>query len=80
MNISSLLNIDLGNLHDSSLILKNARLSMYNVIYIFLKFTYPIGKTTKTYFLIIQRHFFKPKIWLLHPKEEFQLSSLKNKK
>ena len=39
MDISSLLDTDLGNLNDSGLILKNARLSMYNIIYIFLKFT-----------------------------------------
>ena len=52
MDISSLLNTDLGNLNDLSLILWDDRLSMYNTIYIFLKFTCPIGKKTKTYFLI----------------------------
>ena len=52
MGISSLLNIDLGNLNGLSLILQNDCLSMYNAIYIFLKFTCPIGKKTKTYFLI----------------------------
>ena len=41
MDISSLRNADLGNLIDSSLILWNDGLSMYNTIYIFLKFTCP---------------------------------------
>ena len=49
MENSSLLNIDLGNSNDSMLILKNDRLSMYNTIYIFLKFKCPICKKTKTY-------------------------------
>ena len=44
MDISSLLNTDLGNLNESSLILKDDRLSMYNIIYIFLKFICPICK------------------------------------
>ena len=44
MEISRMLNTDLGNLNDSSLILKDDCLSMYNTIYIFLKFTYPIFK------------------------------------
>ena len=44
MDISSLLNTDLGNLNESSLILKDDRLSMYNTIYIFLKFIWPICK------------------------------------
>ena len=39
IDISSLLNTDLGNLKDSSLILLDDRLSMYHTIYIFLKFT-----------------------------------------
>ena len=52
MDISSLLNTDLGNLNDVSLILQDDRLSMYNTIYIFLKYTCPIGKKIKTYFLI----------------------------
>ena len=52
MDISSLLNTDLDNLYDSSLMLKNDCLSMYNTIFIFLKFTYPIGKKAKRYFLI----------------------------
>ena len=43
MNISSLLNTDLSNLNDSSLILLDDRLSTYNTIYIFLKFSSPIG-------------------------------------
>ena len=49
MENSSLLNNDLGNSNDSMLILKNDRLSMYNTIYIFLKFKCPICKKTKTY-------------------------------
>ena len=49
MENSSLLNIDLGNSNDSMLILKNDRLSMYNTIYIFLKFKCPICKKTKTF-------------------------------
>ena len=44
VDISSLLNTDLGYLNDSGLILYDDRLSMYNTIYIFLKFTCPIGK------------------------------------
>ena len=44
MDISSLLNTDLGLLNDSSLILQDDRLSMYNTFYIFLKFTCMIGK------------------------------------
>ena len=52
MDISSLLNNDLDNLYDSSLMLKNDCLSMYNTIFIFLKFTCPIGKKAKRYFLI----------------------------
>ena len=44
IDISSLLNADLGKLNDLSLILKDDRLSMYNTIYIFLKFTCPICK------------------------------------
>ena len=52
MDISSLLNTELGNLNDSNLILQDDLLSMYNTTYIFLKFTCPIGKKTKTYFLI----------------------------
>ena len=47
MDISSLLNTDVGKLNDSSLILKNDRLSMYNTIYIFPKFTCSIGEKTK---------------------------------
>ena len=47
MDMSSLLNIDLGNLNDSSLILYDDCLSMYNTIYIFLKFTRPFGKKLK---------------------------------
>ena len=47
MDISSLLNNDLGNLNDSSLIVYDDRLSMYNTIYIFLKFTCPIVKKLK---------------------------------
>ena len=68
MGISSLLNTALGNLNDLSLILRDDRLSMYNTIYIFLKLTCPIGKKTKTYFLI-KKHFLKPKIWLVQLKE-----------
>ena len=59
MDISSLLNIGLANLDDSSLILKDDRLFMYNTIYIFLKFTCPIGKKTKTYFLLKTKPFFQ---------------------
>ena len=50
MDISSLLNTDLDNLYDSNLMLKNDCLSMYNTIFIFLKFTCPIGKKAKRYF------------------------------
>ena len=59
MDISSLLNTDVGKLNDSSLILKNDRLSMYNTIYIFPKFTCIIGKKTKTYFRIKTKAFFQ---------------------
>ena len=59
MDISSLLNTDLGNLNDLSLTLWDDRLSMYNTIYIFLKLTYPIGKKTKTYFLMKRKAFFQ---------------------
>ena len=51
MDISSLLNTDFRNLNDWSLISKND-CSIYNTIYIFLKCTSPIGKKTKTYFLV----------------------------
>ena len=44
VDISSLLNTDLGYLNDWGLILYDDCLSMYNTIYIFLKFTCPIGK------------------------------------
>ena len=79
MDISSVLNTDLGNLNDSTLIFWNDCLSMYNTSYIFLKFTCPIGKKTKTYFLIktIKAFFSKPKIWLVKLKEGFRVSSLK---
>ena len=62
MDISSLLNTDLGHLSDSSLILKNNRLFMYNTmntINIFLKFPYSIGKKIKTYFLTKTKAFFQ---------------------
>ena len=59
MDISSLLITDLGNLNNSNLILENDHLSMHNTAYIFLKFTYPIGKRTKTYFLIKIKAFFE---------------------
>ena len=48
MEISSLTNTHVCNWNDSSLIWKNDRLSMYNTIHIFLKFTAGIGKKTKT--------------------------------
>ena len=51
MDISSLLNTGLGNLNDSTVILQNDRLPMYNTIYIFLKFTGPTGKKNKNIFL-----------------------------
>ena len=47
MDVSSLLNTDLGNLNDLSLTLQDDNLSMYNTKYIFLKFTCPIGKKLK---------------------------------
>ena len=47
MEISSLLNTNLGNWNDSGLIKKNDRLSMFNTIYIFPKFTCGIGEETK---------------------------------
>ena len=58
MHVSSLLNTDLGNLNYSSLILKNDRFSMYNTIYIFLKFTSPICEKPK-YILIKTKAFFQ---------------------
>ena len=65
VDISSLLNTDLGYLNDWGLILYDDCLSMYNTIYIFLKFTCPIGKKktkTKAYFLIKTiKAFFKTK-------------------
>ena len=59
MDISSLLNTDVGNLNDSSLILKNDRLYMYNTICSFSKFTCTIGKKTKTYLRIKTKSFFQ---------------------
>ena len=59
MNISSLLDTDLGNLNELSSILLNDRLSMYNTTYIFLKFTSPICEKNKTYFLIKTKSFFQ---------------------
>ena len=59
MDISSLLITDLGNLNKLNLILKNDHLSMHNTTCIFLKFTYLIGKRTKTYFLIKIKAFFE---------------------
>ena len=59
MDISSMLNTDLSNLNESSFTLQDDRLSMYNTIYIFLKFTSPIGKKTKTDFLIKTEAFFQ---------------------
>ena len=59
MDISSLLNTNLGNLIDSSLILQDDRLSLYNTFYVFLKFACRIGKKTKTYFLINIKAFFQ---------------------
>ena len=59
MDISSLLKTDLGNVNDSSLILQDDRIPMYNTIYIFLKFTCPIGKKTKTYIFIKTKAFFR---------------------
>ena len=47
MDISSLLNTDFGNLNDSSLILWDDCLSMYNTTYIFLKFKCPFVKNLK---------------------------------
>ena len=61
MNISSLLNTDLGNFNDSSLILCDGRLSMYNAIYTFLKFTCPNGKKLKHISLIKTNNYFKTK-------------------
>ena len=61
MDISSLLNTDLGNLNDTNFIWKNDRLSLYDTIDIFLKSTCPICQKTKAYFLIKQKHFFKTK-------------------
>ena len=63
MDICSLLNIDLGDLNDSSFILKNDRLSMCNTIYIFLEFMYSICKRTKTYILMKTKYTFAQ----LHP-------------
>ena len=59
MDIYSLLNTDLDSLNEASLILKDDCFSMYNTIYIFLKFTCPICKKTKTYFLIKTKAFFQ---------------------
>ena len=59
MDISSMLNTDLSNLNESSFTLQDDRLSMYNTIYIFLKFTCPIGKKAKKYFLIKIKAYFQ---------------------
>ena len=67
-DISRLLNTELGNLNDSSLILSNDRLSMYNTIYIFLKFACPICKTIELSFHLVQL------------KEGIRVSSVKNTK
>ena len=58
MDVSNLLNTDLGNLNYPSLILKNDRLSMYNTIYIFLEFTFPFCKKLK-YILMKTKAFFQ---------------------
>ena len=52
-----MLNTELGSLNDSSLILKNDRYPMYNAIYVFLIFTCPICKKTKTYILLKTKAF-----------------------
>ena len=44
MDISRLINTDVGNLNESSSILWDDYLSMYNTIHIFLKFTCSVGK------------------------------------
>ena len=62
MDISSMLNTDLSNLNESSFTLQDDRLSMYNTIYIFLKFTSPIGKKTKADFQIKTEAFFQNQI------------------
>ena len=60
MDISSLLNTDLGNLNDK-LYLKEWSSFLVWTIDIFLKSTCPICQKTKAYFLIKQKHFFKTK-------------------
>ena len=78
MDNYSLLNTNLGNLNDSSLILQDDRLSIYNNIYIFLKLTCPSNKKTKTYFLIkTKAKLFKTKV--LPSPEEGRLSDLISK-
>ena len=54
-----MLNTDLSNLNESSFTLQDDRLSMYNTIYIFLRFTSPIGKKTKADFPIKTEVFFQ---------------------
>ena len=76
IGISSLLNTGLGKSNDSSLILYDDRLSMYDTSYIFLKFTCPISKKTKTLSDKNKSFFTKPKIWLVQLKEIFRVSSV----
>ena len=79
MDISSLLNTDLRNLNDKSLTLENDRLSMYNIIYIFLKFTCPIYVKTKTYILMKTKAFFQNQRFgkLKEAKRRYSGSSVK---
>ena len=78
MYISSLVNTDLGNLNDSSLILKKYRLSMYSTIYTFLKFTSPIDKKKLTHFLIKAKAFFQSQgLTSSAKKKDFWVSSVK---
>ena len=76
MIISSLLNTELGDLNDSSLILKDDRLSMYYTIYIFLKFTCLTGK--KNIFPDKNKSIFpKPKVLVVQLQKGFRDSSVK---
>ena len=79
VDISSLLNTDLCNLNESSLILYDDRLSTYNTIYIFLKFTSPIGKKTEAFLDKNNKSIFsKPKILLAELKRRVSGLIIKN--
>ena len=77
-DIFILLSTDLGNLNNQSLILQHNRLSMYIILYIFLKFTCPIGKKNWNIFPDKNKSIFsKPKAWLVQLKEGSWVTSVK---